>query len=122
MDRLGGWLSRLGRKGETPAASWSVVATVAEPPELLYAFAAHYLELGADEVHLFVDDPAQPGLEPLRALPRIRLTICDKAHWDRINGGRRPPAQEMRQIRNANTAYRACRSDWLLHCDADEGV
>ncbi|KAA8610010.1 glycosyltransferase family 2 protein [Salipiger aestuarii] len=119
MPRLPGWMPRLS-KGHSAEASWSVVATVAEPPELLWAFAAHYLGLGAEEVHLFIDDPAQPGLEPLRALPGVRLTICDEAHWQAVNRGTRPPAQEMRQIRNANTAYRACRSDWLLHCDADE--
>lgn len=119
MARLPGWMPRLGG-GRSVGASWSVVSTVAEPPELLWAFAAHYLGLGAEEVHLFIDDPAQPGLEPLRALPGVRLTICDDAHWQAVNGGSRPPAHEMRQIRNANAAYRACRSDWLLHCDADE--
>ncbi|MGI3171700.1 glycosyltransferase family 2 protein [Pseudooceanicola sp. C21-150M6] len=115
----GTWLTRLWPR-PVPGASWTVVSTVAEPPALLYAFVAHYLGLGADEVHLFIDDPDQPGLAPLRAMDRVRLTICDDAYWDEVNNGVRPRGQELRQIRNASRAYRACRTDWMFFCDADE--
>lgn len=103
-------------KGRT---SWAVVSTVAEPAELLYAFAAHYLLLGADEVRLFIDDANQKGLEELKSLKGVHLTICDDNYWE--NAGRpRPLRQEARQIHNANLAYRECASDWLFFCDADE--
>jgi len=118
MGLIGGLLSRL-QSGEKPAATWSVVSTVAEPPSLLLAFAAHYLSIGASEVHLFLDDPGQPGIELLKAMPGVRLTICDAAYW-KTSGKKRPPRQEGRQIHNANVAYSEARSDWLFFCDADE--
>jgi len=99
--------------------SWSVCSTVAEPAEMLYAFVAHYLEAGAQEVHLFIDDPEQLGLETLSALKGVRLTICDAVYWkDRT--GNRPKGQVMRQLKNANFAYETCSTDWFFFCDADE--
>ena len=92
---------------------------VAEPPELLCAFAAHYLSLGAAEVHLFLDDPDQAGLDLLQALPRVRLTLCTGQHWQAL-AGRRPDRQVLRQILNANWAYDRCTTDWFFFCDADE--
>lgn len=92
---------------------------VAEPPELLCAFAAHYLSLGAAEVHLFLDDPDQPGIDLLKGLPRVRVTLCTDRHWQAL-AGQRPVNQVMRQVLNANRAYDRCRADWFLFCDADE--
>lgn len=102
-----------------PRGSWAVCAMVAEPPELLCAFAAHYLSLGAREVHLFLDDPEQPGVDLLKALPHVRLTLCTDQYWQRL-AGQRPVNQVMRQIINANRAYDRCRADWFFFCDADE--
>lgn len=101
------------------SGSWSVCSMVAEPPELLCAFAAHYLELGAQEVHLFLDDPGQAGLEMLEAIKGVRLTLCTNAYWQKLAGGR-PDGQVMRQLRNANHGYRQCPTDWFLFCDVDE--
>lgn len=99
--------------------SWSVCSTVAEPVEILFAFVSHYLEAGAQEVHLFIDDPEQSGLETLSALNGVRLTICDAAHWKALTG-QRPEGQVMRQLRNANLAYKQSRTEWFFFCDADE--
>lgn len=99
--------------------SWSVCSTVAEPPEMLFAFVSHYLDLGAREVHLFIDDPDQLGLETLSKIEGVRLTICDDAYWAKVNG-KRPDGQVMRQLRNANLAYENCQTDWFFFCDADE--
>lgn len=98
---------------------WSVCSTVAEPPELLCAFAAHYLKMGAQEVHLFLDDPNQPGIEMLEAIKGVRLTLCTDAYWQKV-AGKRPDGQVMRQLRNANRGYAQCPTEWFLFCDADE--
>ncbi|WP_415918900.1 glycosyltransferase family 2 protein [Tateyamaria sp. SN6-1] len=103
------------------SGSWSVTATVAEPPELLCAFAAHYLDLGAEEVHLFLDNPDQPGVDMLEAMDGVRVTLCTPRHWQKLNRGR-PDRHIMRQLKNANAAYAQCRSEWFLFCDADEFV
>lgn len=100
-------------------ASWSVCSTVAEPPELLCAFAAHYLELGAQEVHLFLDVPDRKTVRMLSAIDGVRVTQCNWLYWAKA-GGQRPKGQVMRQLRNANIGYAECRSDWFFFCDADE--
>lgn len=100
-------------------ASWSVCSTVAEPPELLCAFAAHYLALGAQEVHLFLDAPDDTTVEMLSKIDGVRLTLCTEKYWLETNG-KRPPGHLMRQIKNANRGYAQCTTDWFFFCDADE--
>lgn len=106
--------TRPGRRSGT----WSICSMVAEPPELLCVFAAYYLELGAQEVHFYLDDPHQAGVDMLKAIDGVRLTYCDDAFWARLGG--RPKGQVMRQVRVFNQGYRACPSEWVLFCDADE--
>lgn len=98
---------------------WSVCSMVAEPPALLAAFAAHYLELGADEVHLYLDAPDDETIDLLSPMKGVRLTLCTPSFWRGVDG-KRPPGQVMRQLKIANQAYRQCRSDWFFFCDADE--
>ncbi len=102
-------------------STWSVVATVDEPPVLIQLFVAWYLHLGASEVILYFDRPDDPATAMMRALPNVRVVLCDAAHWARL-GKRRPQKHQTRQLHNATDAYRTVRTDWLLHCDADEYV
>ncbi len=103
----------------TTLPSWSVHATVAEPVELLVAFAAHYLALGATEVNLFLDDPTEEAIDILGKMDGVRLMICDAAYWEAING-ERPASHVLRQKINATYAYLSSDHDWFLFCDADE--
>ncbi len=100
--------------------TWGIVATVDEPPQLVAAFAAHHLALGAREIHLYLDRPDPQALRLLAGLPAVRVTVCDAAYWAASSAGRRPPLPMGRQRRNANDAYARTQVDWLLHCDADE--
>ncbi len=98
------------------ADSWSVVASVHEPTPLLCAMVAHYRNLGAERITLCLDDPADPARDRLAGVERVTLIPCDDAWW----GGPRPPHHGQRQRLNATRVYRDCRTDWLLHVDADE--
>lgn len=98
------------------ADSWSVVASVHEPTPLLCAMVAHYRRLGAERVTLCLDQPAAQVVEALGGTAGLQLVACDDAWW----GGPRPDHHEIRQRFNATRVYRDCRSDWLLHIDADE--
>lgn len=100
--------------------TWAVVATVDEPAPLIISFAAHYLALGAAEVHLFLDRPNPEAEAALAGLPRLHLTVCDAAYWAQL--GRRPQMHVRRQRHNANSAYKSTGADFLLHCDCDEFV
>ncbi|MCX7646923.1 MAG: FkbM family methyltransferase [Rhodobacteraceae bacterium] len=97
-------------------ASWGVVATVKEEAATIRSFVAHYKTLGADEIHLYFDDPDDPAAALAEAVPGVRVTRCGADHWK----GHRPDTHQARQKHNANRAYRRCRADWLIHLDADE--
>ncbi|MCO6383249.1 glycosyltransferase family 2 protein [Oceanicola sp. 502str15] len=114
---------RAQASGPTPSKepTWAVVATVREPAELVLAFVAHHLDLGAFKVIIYLDDPEDPLRPILRAKAGVNVICCDDAYWDKVNKGRgRPPNQNVRQAINATTAYKKARADYLLHLDADE--
>jgi hypothetical protein len=103
-------------------ASWAVVTTMKAPEEKVLAFAAHHLSLGADHLWLYFDDPGQLIPEPLTRHPRVTVTPCDDAHWQRV-GKKRPPQHQNRQTQNARLTYRArVTSDWIAHIDVDEFI
>jgi len=97
---------------------WGTVLTADEPPALLAAYVAHHLDLGAAEVHLYLDRPDDPGADMLSSLDGVHVTRCDAAHWSALGG--RPQVHVQRQTLNANHAYGRAGTDWLLHSDADE--
>lgn len=101
------------------APRWSVVATVREPAQLLQAFAAHHLALGALQVHLYLDAPNPELRAMIGTDPRVTLIDCDADFYDAL-GRRFPKWINRRQIINANHAETQSSADWLFHLDADE--
>lgn len=96
--------------------TWGVVATIKAPETDILRFAAHHLELGAQRLHLFLDDPQSSAVELLNAHPAINATICDNDWWR----SQRPAKHQVRQTRNATRAYGTAQVDWLIHMDVDE--
>lgn len=98
----------------TAKPTWCVQATADEPAELLCAFAAHHLALGAAEIilHLDHDDPA--AAKALAGRPGV--TVIPR----RTGGAEAPGYHTHRQRINAREAYAACRHDWIVTIDADE--
>lgn len=82
-------------------------------------FAAYHLDLGASEIHIYLDDP-DPSVETFFAdTPQVRLTQCGPKRWARVAEHRRQTHQQ-RQALNATRAYRHASVDWLAHIDVDE--
>lgn len=101
--------------------TWTVVATVNEPPALVQAFVAWHLSQGASAVLLYCDDPSDEVQGVFAHLPQVDVIVCDDLHWQRVNNGR-PHRHEVRQVCNAREAYAKAETDWVLHIDADEFV
>ena len=97
-------------------ASWAIATTVKERVEIVLAFVAHHLEAGAGEIHLFFDDPDDPGFAWVEGVERVTAYRCDDAHW----GGSRPERHQRRQSANAARAKAATACDWIGHIDIDE--
>lgn len=102
------------------APGWIVHATVDEPAPLVCAFVAHHIALGAALVDLYLDRPAPAIVALLGHLPRVRLTLCDAAHWQAAGQAERPPSHVTRQLLNLQLAHQRMEQDWMLFCDADE--
>jgi hypothetical protein len=101
--------------------SWGVVCTAAEPPELLAAFAAHHLALGAKDVRIFIDNADPAAFDLLSKIPGCSPILCDEAHWaSRTDTLQRPRQHTRRQRVNATLAREEMAVDWLAHFDADE--
>ena len=97
-----------------------MVCTCREPTQLIVAFAAHYIGLGASEVRLYLDQ-RQPDLEAmLGRIPQVIFQVCDATYWADHIGKPRPERVEHRQLINAFDAYDCSQVDWLAHFDADE--
>ncbi len=102
--------------------TWSVHCTADEPVELLCAYVAHHLAMGASEVHLYLDRPNPEAVAVLSQQKAVRLTLCDDSYWGQGGRPKRPAFHIGRQSINANDHYKSCTTDWSVFCDADEMV
>lgn len=97
---------------------WATVSTVKEPLDRVCFFVAHHKSLGADEIHLYFDDPDDPAASVVEKVPGVIVTRCDDAYWR----GTRPEKHQDRQVHNANAASRRTAAEWIIHLDGDEAV
>ncbi|SIS70712.1 Glycosyl transferase family 2 [Roseivivax lentus] len=112
--------ARAARPSAT-APRWGIVATVRADSADILRFAAHHLELGAHELHLYLDAPNPEAIRALGDDPRLRITTCDDSYW-RAAGKERMSAHQLRQVFNATRTMRrqAESLDWIAHIDVDE--
>ena len=100
--------------------TWGLSATILAPTADILRFAAHHLDLGAHRVYIYLDDSNVEAAKALKSHPKVRVQVCDDAHWSRL-GGARPAKHQARQTKNATHAYnRRAEVDWLIHMDVDE--
>ena len=102
--------------------TWGIVATVKAEPDTILEFAAHHLELGADEVNIYLDAPSD-AKDVLAAHPKVNVLQCDDKYWKMRRPKethQRPPMHQGRQFANAKWAYIHTSVDWLAHIDVDE--
>ena len=102
-------------------ARWGLVATIKANATDILNFAAYHLDIGAHRLFLYLDAPCPDAMPFLRAHPKIRVILCDEAHWEKRRKTR-PVKHQVRQSLNATRAYRsqAGKLDWLIHMDVDE--
>ncbi len=100
---------------------WGLVSTIRAPLLQIARFAAHHLEIGAEALHIHLDqsDPAAAAF--LGRHPRLNVIQCDDAYW-RASGKARMDAHQQRQAFNATRTLRSVSEDldWLGHIDVDE--
>ena len=101
-------------------STWGLSATIRAPAPDIVRFAAYHLEQGAHRLYLYLDAANPVAYAHLKAHPKVRVQICDQAHWKKL-GKKRPNRHQVRQSYNATHAYnRRAEVDWLIHMDVDE--
>lgn len=99
--------------------TWGVVSTIRASTHEVLEFCAHHLELGADHLFIYLDDANQDTARVLENHPKITVTLCDAAYWEKR--GKHPQMHQPRQSMNARHAiHRRQAPDWLAHIDVDE--
>ncbi|WP_281971992.1 glycosyltransferase family 2 protein [Ruegeria faecimaris] len=99
--------------------SWGIVSTIRGSAPDILRFAAYHLDLGADRMYLYLDEPCPAAFNALNRHPRIEIRNCDEGYW--ANRKReRPDKHQVRQTANASFTYRKAEVDWLAHIDLDE--
>ena len=98
---------------------WGTVSTIKAPLRDIARFAAYHLDLGAAEIHIFLDRPDPQVMAFFAPFPAVRLTECDDTYWQgRPERARR--THQLRQVYNASRCYRTSDLHWLAHIDVDE--
>ncbi|MEX0281740.1 MAG: glycosyltransferase family 2 protein [Arenibacterium sp.] len=101
---------------------WGIVSTIKAPARDVLNFVAYHLDLGADQLFIYLDAPNPVAVQALKFHPKVRVTVCTQAHWKERNGWR-PKKHQVRQLFNATHAYqRAQKLEWLAHIDVDEFI
>lgn len=106
---------------------WSVVATVKAPKELIDIFVNHYINLGAEKIYLYLDDPKDSYIKDLyESNTKVDIELCTPEYWsidynfDNLKYAGRSDAVERRQEHNLVHAISKCTSKWILCVDIDE--
>ncbi len=100
--------------------TWGIVATIKAPVREILTFVAHHLDLGADHLFIYLDNPNDAAQQALENHPNVTVTRTDHPYWKEL-GIKRPEKHQHRQTRNAKNAYASAGNlDWLTHIDVDE--
>ena len=103
----------------THVPTWGIVSMVRGSAEDILGFVAHHLELGADQLYIYLDEPNRRAFQALRAHPKVRVRLCDDAFWVKRKRTR-PEKHQIRQTVHATHIYKRTNLDWLAHIDVDE--
>lgn len=108
-------------------SNWSVVATVKAPKEVIDIFINHYLNIGAEKIYLYLDDPNDRSIKDFyKDNIKIDIQVCDKEYWaidykfHNLKYAGRSDAVERRQEHNLVHAIQKCQTKWILCVDIDE--
>ena len=99
--------------------TWGIVTQLKAPLAAVETFLAWHLELGADWIALYFDDPDDPAANAIDGIDRVKVFRCHDKHWAKLKGFR-PDLKTVRQVYNARHAYLRAKVDWLAHIDCDE--
>lgn len=97
---------------------FSVVVMMRESPDVVVRFVDYYLRLGASQIFIYYNGPA----EEVPPVAGADVTVCTPAFWASRVAGPVSDALEDRQRICYRDAYARCTAGWLLVVDSDEFV
>ena len=101
--------------GAGAVGGFSVVAMMRESPEIVRRFVEYYTQLGASEIFVYFNGPA----EELPWIAGVTRINCDPTFWDRNCDMPLVTIEDRMRICYRDCQAR-CSTEWLLIVDADE--
>jgi hypothetical protein len=103
-------------------SSFGVIATIKQSPKQTREFINYHLNLGADQLVIFFDDPDDPTIVEYDRDPRVTCVRCTESHWKELLG-RQP--QKMADKLRSNPVMgidilRKKGIQWGITIDGDE--
>jgi hypothetical protein len=102
----------------------ALCTTLRAPLDQTLRFVRYHLNIGADHLYLFFDDPNDPAMAALKDNSRITAWACDASHWIRLSDKTRDQLTVIEiQKLNSTVALKQARQagwDWIAHIDSDE--
>jgi hypothetical protein len=108
-------------KTNPDSIKWGVVSTIRAPLGDIARFAAYYLDAGASELNIYLDQPDPVVSEFFSTNAQVRIVECNDEYW----AGKPEKlglSHQLRQAFNATKCYSHSNLDWLAHLDVDEFV
>jgi len=103
-------------------SSLAIIATVKAPIEQLKFFINYHLNVGADQIILFFDDPNDKDIEQIQHYELVTVIPCTTEYWEKSTS-QRPNSIEKRQVTNVNKGIQIAldkKCNWIAHIDSDE--
>jgi len=67
------------------SAGLAVASMVSQSRSSIVRFCQYHFTLGVEHIFLYFDYPEEADIPELRADPRVTVTLCDAAYWERLN-------------------------------------
>lgn len=108
---------------------WALVVTAKASIDNIKIFINHHLNMGANEIFLFLDCPEDfESIDTLKINEKVKIFLCTDDFWKsrchfNILGtepNQKPKAIEHRQYHNMLHAQDISQSDWIMMIDIDE--
>lgn len=102
-----------------PKPSWEIAVLAHEYPDLILVWVGYHLALGAQRIHLFVEDLDPKLSQAFSHEPRVRLTHANPEFWQEQFGAV-PTRNSVRQCLMLQHVLDRSSASWVVHIDVDE--
>ncbi len=101
--------------------SWGIVTTLKGPVEQTLHFVNYHLNVGANHIMLYFDDPFDIAIDQLSSNKKVTCVGCTLDHWDMLNLSNPDLDKKiLGNLKHATPILKEKNIDWAICIDSDE--